>query len=77
MVLCDLREFGEEGERDSSELRYCERTGRRSEQCKSDCDGGKSSRDKPSSWVGCGGEWSGRGGVVEDDEESDEDVLDS
>ena len=45
MVLCDLRELGDKGVRDSPKLRYSKRAGRHSERCKSDCKGGKDSRE--------------------------------
>ena len=77
VVLCDLRELGEEGEQDGPELCYGKRAGKCSEQRKSDCEGGKDGGVQHSSWVVCGGERSGRGSVVEDDEEGDKDVLDS
>ena len=77
MVLCDLWELGEEGEWDGPELRYGKHAGRCSEQRKSNCEGGKDGGVQHSSWVVCGGEQSGRGSVLEVDEEGDEDVLDS
>jgi hypothetical protein len=76
VVLGDLRELGEEGEWDRPELRCGECARGRSEQRKADYEGGKDRSKQLSSWVGCGGERSGRGGVVEDDEKSDEHVLD-
>lgn len=77
VVLRDLRELGEEGEGERAELCGGEHARWRDKESKARYEQGEDGGDELSGGVGCGCETPRRGGgIVENDEEGDEHVLD-